>query len=637
MSEQFNPQFQTPQPYVPMAKRKRNWVLPTILIVLLVVLISLPIIIIGVFVSGLSSFESKPVEVSQNSVLEISLNQFMEAPKISPFSFLEDLENRQTLFSIVTQIENAKKDDRIKGIIIKDGIGQYGFGIARELIEALKSFKQSGKFIYSYLTFANENVLMVASVSDSIFAPKMGFFELNGYGVTNLFFKGFFDKIGVDYYVEHFEDFKSAGESFDRTKFSDSSKKQLRILLEQRYDEFLTTLADNRKIDKNLLNSSINRGQYSTDSLISIGLIDGIATPAEFRDKVYYKIFGELPNYDTENDKKVNYIDILDYTYTPDAEQEIFDKNIKIAYIETEGAITSSDQSLDGLEEGITDGRLVKTLEEIRKDKKIKAVILRINSPGGSALASDNIWYSIRELRKEKPVYASMSDVAASGGYYIAMACDTIIAYPNTITGSIGVIGMIPNVAGTMDKLGITVDTINIGENSQFLNGSVPFKESDKAKFRTLMKSIYDDFVAKAAESRKMTFEKLRSYAKGRVWSGTDALKYGLVDTLGGIKTAFELAKQRLGIPKDKKVYVEFYPKLDQSFEAFLKFLRNFGRNYNMNSQLSLLTQNTDLSLATKIFNSLPKTFQQQILYNFKLIQIGQKENVLLTLPFLIQ
>lgn len=642
MSESNFSQFQTPQPYVPMSKRRNRWILPTIVIIIIIGVVSIPFILMGILFSGISKFESQPIEVSKNSVLEINLNSFAEAPQMSPFMIFEVAGNRQTLFNIVAQIENAKYDDRIEGIVLRDGMGQYGFGIARELITALKSFKESGKFIYSYFTFANENVYMVASVSDSIFAPKMGFFELNGYGVTSMFMKGFFDKIGVDFYVEHFEDYKSAGESFSRNKFSDSAKKQLRILVEQRYDEFLNTIAENRNIDRLALNDAVNRGQYSADSLLGLKLIDGICTPDEFKDKVYYKVFGELPkddNNDKKTDKKskkINYVNVFDYATDPKTD-DVFDENTKIAYIETEGAITSSDQTMDGQQEGITDGRLIKDLEDARKDSKIKAIIIRINSPGGSALASDNIWYAIQKVRKEKPVYASMGDVAASGGYYISMACDTIIAYPNTITGSIGVISMVPNLTGTLGKLGLTVDTINVGNNSQFMNGTVPFKETDKAKFREMMKSIYNDFVGKAAKSRNMQFEQLRALAKGRVWTGTDAKRIGLVDTLGTVKTAFEIAKTRIGIPKGKKVYVEFYPKLEQSLEEFIKFIKNFGRNFKTQSAMDQLTRGTDLEVAQKLYKSLPSFMQEQIKYNMKLLEISKKENVLLTLPFYIQ
>lgn len=642
MSENNYSQFQSPQPYVPMSKRRKRWVLPTVLIVIILAVISIPFILLGVLFSGISQFESQPIKVSKNSVLEIKLNSFAEAPKMNPFSIFEVAGNRQTLFNIVAQIENAKYDDRIEGIVLRDGMGQYGFGVARELITALKNFKESGKFIYSYFTFANENVYMVASVSDSIFAPKMGFFELNGYGVSGMFLKGFFDKIGVDFYVEHFEDYKSAGESFSRTKYSDSAKKQLRILVEQRYDEFLNTIAENRQLDRTKLNHAINRGQYSSDSLIALNMIDGICTPDEFKDKVYYKVFGEMPKDEAKDKKKdkksnkISYVSVFDYATDP-ITTDIYDENIKIAYIETEGAITSSDQNMVNQDDGITDSRLIKDLEDARKDPKIKAVIIRINSPGGSALASDNIWYAIQKVRKEKPVYASMGDVAASGGYYISMACDSIIAYPNTITGSIGVISMVPNLSGTLNKLGLSVDTINVGDNSQFMNGTLPFKESDKAKFRELMKTIYDDFVGKAAKSRNMEFEQLRALAKGRVWTGTDAKKVGLVDTLGTVRTAFEIAKKRIGIPKGKKVYVEFYPKLDQSLEDFINFLKDLGRNFKSQSMMDQITRGTDLEVAQKLYNSLPTFMQEQIKYNMRLLEISKKENVLLSLPFYIQ
>ena len=217
------------------------------------------------------------------------------------------------------------------------------------------------------------------------------------------------------------------------------------------------------------------------------------------------------------------------------------------------------------------------------------------------------------------------------------MACDSIIAYPNTITGSIGVISMVPNLSGTLNKLGMSVDTINVGNNSQFMNGSVPFTESDKAKFREMMRTIYVDFVSKAAKSRKMEFEQLRALAKGRVWTGADAKRVGLVDTLGTVKTAFEIAKKRIGIPKGKKVYVEFYPKLDQSIEDFIRFLRNFGRNFKTQGIMDQITRGTDLEVAQKLYNSLPNFMQEQIKYNLRLLEMSKTENVLLTLPYYIQ
>jgi protease-4 len=471
----------------------------------------------------------------------------------------------------------------------------------------------------------------------------MGFFEMNGFGVSGLFFKNFFDKIGIDFYVEHFEDYKSAGESFSRANFSDSSKVQIRILLQQRFDELISQIAENRKIDRAKLISAINRGQYTTDSLMALGLIDGIATPNDFEDKVYYKVFGKYPSNDSEDNeksKKVNYVNLSEYAGTDYPKSgKLYNDDTKIAIIQASGEISSDSQGITpgGNNEGITDGKMIKYLEEARKDKDVKAIIIRIDSPGGSALASDNIWQEIMKVRKEKPVYASMSDVAASGGYYISMACDSIVAYPNTITGSIGVISLVPNVSGLAGKLGFTSDTINIGDHSQFLNGMYPYSDYDKAKFREAMKTIYWDFVGKAAKNRKKTFEELRAVAKGRVWTGTDALRLGLIDKLGNFQTAIDLAKQRIGVPLDKKVLVDIYPKPGDQFEEFLDFLKNIG---NMStSDISSMLQgmglkSSEISSLNAVWSTLPQGMQEQIKYNLKLMQISKRENILMVLPF---
>jgi protease-4 len=644
MANEFN-QFQSPQPYIPIAKRKRSWVLPTILILIIIFLLSLPFIIIGSIFGKFFKFESKPVEVKSNTVLVLNLNSFNEAPKVNPFAIFSGDESRNTVFDIIGALKAAKNDKNVKGICLKPGLGLYGLGKAQEIVNALIDFKKSGKFIYTYMPFGNENTYYIASVSDSIFAPTMAIIEMNGYGVSTLFFKDFFNKIGVNFYVEHFEDYKSAGEQFSNAHYSDSSRKQLKILVEERFNDLIEQIVNSRKVDKEKLLSAINRGQYTADSLLSLGLIDGYATPQDYEDKVYFKVFGKYPSnnnneQDEEATNKVHYVDITNYAAsTPKAKDELYNKRTKIAIIQAAGEITSDSQTITPINEdaGITDGRMVKYLEEARTDNDVKAIILRVDSPGGSALASDNIWQEIMKVRKEKPVYASMSDVAASGGYYISMACDTIIAYPQTITGSIGVISMVPNVSGLLNKLGFTTDTINVGKDAQFMNGSFPFTDYDKKKFRDAMQTIYFDFVSKAAKSRKKTFEELRAVAKGRVWTGQDALKIGLVDMLGNYQTAIDVAKKRLGIPLDKKVLVELYPKPGDNIEEFINFLKNLGntQSSSLSASLTLLGfNNADLAAFSKIINTLPPGLQMQIKYNLTLMQICKKENILLTLPF---
>lgn len=640
---QANQPFQPPQPYVPMAKRRRRWVIPVVILAVLFVIIVLPIIFIAGIVGSISSIESKPVEVTKNTVLVLELSKFSEVRDSNPFAIFSGNKSANAMFDLVGAIKAAKEDKNVKGIYIKQGIGDFGYAKANEITGVLKDFKNSGKFIYAYLPWATENTYYVASIADSIFAPSMGFFEINGFGASGLFMKKFFDKIGVDMYVEHFEDYKSAGETLSRENYSDSSKKQIRILLEQRFDELINELSSNRKIDKSKLLDAINRGQYTADSLMALGLLDGIATPNDFEDKVYFKVFGKMPSDENSNDENnsdnINYVNLADYAGSNyPVKGKVFNDNSKIAIIQAAGEISSTSQGIGTQgNEGITDSKMIKQLEEVRKDKDIKAVIIRIDSPGGSALASDNIWQEIMKLRKVKPVYASMSDVAASGGYYISMACDTIIAYPNTITGSIGVISLVPNLSGLAGKIGFTSDTINVGNHSQFMNGMYPYTDYDKAKFREAMKTIYFDFVGKAAKNRKKTFEELRAVAKGRVWSGTDALKLGLIDKIGNLQSAIDLAKQRIGCPLDKKVLVEIYPKPEDEFEDFINFLKQIG---NMNTtEISAMVSNLgfqsqNLSVIASLYSTLPAGMQSQIKYNLKLLQICKKENILMVMPF---
>ncbi|OGU58075.1 MAG: signal peptide peptidase SppA [Ignavibacteria bacterium GWF2_33_9] len=638
---EYNQPFQAPQPsYVPMAKRKRRWVWPVIIIAIILAIFSIPIFIMVGVVSSISNIESTPVEVSKNTVLELNLSSFPETSSGNPFAIFSGSTSKNSIFDITSAIKAAKDDDKVKGIFIQQGMGNFGFAKANEIMNALKEFKTSGKFVYAYLPFASENSYMVSTLADSIFSPSMGFFEINGFGISGLFLKGFFDKLGIDIYVEHFEDFKSAGEQMSRYKFSDSSKKQLRILLEQRWIEFIDVVSKNRNLDKDAFIAAVNRGQYTADSLIALGLIDGISTYDDFKDKMYYEVFGEMPEDIKNSNKKINYISVAEYAGTDyPTTGTLFDNKKKIAIIRAEGEITSELQGIvpGNSNEGITDAKLIKQLKKVRIDKDVKAVIIRINSPGGSALASDNIWQEIMKLRKIKPVYASMSDVAASGGYYISMACDTIVAYPNTITGSIGVISVVPNASGLAGKLGFSSDTINVGNHSQFLNGMYPYSDYDKEKFRAAMKTIYYDFVGKAAKSRNKSFEELRALAKGRVWNGEDALRIGLIDKLGDFQTTIDLAKQRIGCPLDEKVLVDIYPKPEDEFENFINFLRNIGNMKSSEISSSLETlglKSENAGTISTLYSQLPETMKMQIKYNLKLWQMSKTENIMMVMPY---
>lgn len=636
--EENEPKYQPPR-YVPRARRRNAWVLPTVIIVIVLAVFIIPVVIFFSTIGSFTKYTQEPqVKVKTNTVLTIDLNSFNEVGGTNPFAFFGSGMRSGTFFETINSIKAAKDDPDIKGIVLKDGMGGYGYGKATDLLNALNEFKKSGKFVYSYFNYGNEVTYYPAVVSDKIFCPSMGFFELNGFGVSALFFKNFFDKIGLDYYVEQFEDYKSAGEQFSRTKFSDSAKAELRVLVEQRFNTLIDTIAKYRNLDAKYVFDAVNRGIYSSDSLLALKFIDGIMTEQDFEKEVYKKVFGkDVSNISDLED--VNYVSIGGYTHREKTEEKADgDEHKMIAIIQAVGTISSDFQvNPYQSDEGITDKRYIEYLEEARADKDVKAIILRIDSPGGSALASDNIWQKIREVRKEKPIYASMSDVAASGGYYIAMGCDTIIAYPQTLTGSIGVISMIPNVSKMMDKIGFTVDTISVGNNSQFFNGAVPFKDQDKQKFREMMFTMYKSFVSKAAESRNKSFEDMRKLAKGRVWSGEDALKLGLVDMLGNWQTAIDVAKKRIGVPLDKKVAIEIYPKPKDEFEMIIDFMKNFG-NANPSDLMSMLNtlgfNKSQISTYSQIIDKLPSNLKRQMMYNLQVIALTQNEQSLFVMPY---
>ena len=378
--------------------------------------------------------------------------------------------------------------------------------------------------------------------------PTEGLLEFNGYGISSMFMTGLFKKIGMEYHVVGFEDFKSAVDSYNKYKFSDSSRYQLEVMLNQFQDEFIASVAKHRKIEKSQVLASLNQGLFTVDSLYKYKLIDGMKTKTQVEDFIKSKVYPDLST-DSLYTKELDLVSVVQYNkskYKPKGE---VDEDKTIAIINSVGPIYSGsdDNSLFGNSEyEIRSAKFVEQIRDAAEDDDIDAIILRIDSPGGSVIASDEMWEAIMEARKRKKVIASMSDVAASGGYYMAMACDKIIAHPSTITGSIGVILALPNFEGTREMLGITADTISTTTSAQFLNPMFKYTEADKAKLYTLSKTIYMRFLERVAESRGKTVEQIREVAKGRVWTGRDAKEKGLVDELGGLEFAIDYVKDMI-------------------------------------------------------------------------------------------
>ena len=637
-------QTQAPPPippgfYPPYQPKKSRWWIPVVIVV--GVLAIFFFVIIGIFGAIGSSFSKEPYEVKSNSVLYLDFGKVVgESPSDNPFSFMTG-QTSITFFDILTAIKAAKDDSRIKGIYYKATPNNMGLARANEIQDAIKDFKTSGKFVYAFIETGREQDYYFALPADKIYMPSEGILELNGFGGASMFMKGFLEKIGIDFYVLGFEDFKSAGESISRKNFSDSSRYQIQVILNQRLKMFVDAVVDYRKMDRKLVNDVLNRGVYTADSLKALGFIDEFMQEADVRDMLKEKIFGKTKPDD--KDKKLRLVGISNYVDDiPEVKKEnLASEKNQIAIIFAEGAVMDEGGNPFSSEKVICTKDMVKYLKKAREDKEVKAIILRINSPGGSVITSDAIRDEIIKTKKVKPIFASMSDIAGSGGYYIPLACDTIIAHPATITGSIGVILAVPNIHGLLNNLDITVDTVSSGPAANTLNGMLPYTDLEKKKLYNIGKSIYDRFVQKVAEHRHKTFDETRALAKGRVWTGEDALKRGLVDVNGGLLDAITIAKKRIGVPEKLKVRVKIYPEPEDEIEALLRmfgfdrgnddagsgswFKRTFAEMFGLNQDNIYY-----------FYNSLPDGMKQQVNYMLDILGISKKEKAMMAMPYYI-
>ncbi|MEJ5286558.1 MAG: Signal peptide peptidase SppA (protease 4) [Candidatus Kapaibacterium sp.] len=621
MPEQFKTNVPIPPQYEPTRKRSRWWV--PIVIIGVVVLFFL-VVFIMIFSSISNLFEREPVVVKTNSVLVINLNRPIAEYVGESLSSLFSQDGTIAYYDLLKAIENASTDNKIKGIYLRCSASMIGWAKRVELVEALERFKKSGKFIYAFIEVGNENDYYLALPSDKIFLAREGVVEMNGFSISALFLKGLFDKIGIEYYVQQFEDYKSAGETYSRTKFSDSARVAYKDLLLQRYELFLAGVEKYRKIKRELIVDVLNRGVYSPDSLLALGFVDSLINDNQAKDYIRGIVSGEKDKVDTSK-SKVNFVDVSDYIKSEDfGANENRDKEKAIAIVYASGPIVQRIQKSPlSTDVEIDPDSFIKNLKKARDDKKVKAIIIRIDSPGGSVIASDEIWNEIEKTKKIKPVYASMSDVAASGGYYIAMACDTIIAHPATITGSIGVISIVPNFSSMMNKIGVTVDTISTNNASQDLNLFIPFSKRQKEKLEELSRPIYFRFLEKVAKSRKKTLEEVRSVAKGRVWTGEKALEKGLVDVLGGLQDAITIASKRIGVVNPT---IKRYPRPMEDFEILLNL-------FSKKKDEAKGIQETGILNILSLF---PQELKMQVLQYLQFYYLSHKEQNLVILPYLI-
>jgi protease IV len=522
----------------------------------------LVIAIIKVSVSAAFKDGTEETSVTQpNSILRLKLEgEIHDREKDNPFKEFGDdagifAGGGLGVNTLLRKLQTAQTDDNIKGIYICFRNLNAGFATLRELREAIREFRQSGKFVYAYAEDFSQKEYFLASAADKVFLHPEGSLEWKGIGMTLMFFKHTFEKLDVDMQVFRHGKFKSAVEPFLLDKMSEANRMQSKTFLNSIWTVMLNGVAKDRKIEQDQLNVMADSLsiRFASDALGT--LVDALA----YEDQVIAELKNKLG---IKASDKLKYVDISSYHERKNTDVKL--NSQKIAVIYASGAISGG----EGDDNQVGSDRLAKAIREARLDEKIKAIVLRVNSPGGSALASDVIWREMFLAQKVKPTVVSMGDLAASGGYYISCAAGHIFAQPNTITGSIGVFGVIPNLQRMLEKkFGITVDTVNTNRFSDIATGLRPVSEHEHNYIQGSVERVYDTFTKRVAEGRKLSQALVDSIGQGRVWSGEDALRIGLVDQLGGLNDALAFAAKKASL-KDYKL-VEL-PRQKGPFDGLL-------------------------------------------------------------------
>ncbi|WP_448788817.1 signal peptide peptidase SppA [Bacteroides graminisolvens] len=566
-----------------------KFTLATITGIILTSIVMFVISIIVVF-SMLSSTETETV-VKKNSIMMLDLNgSLVERTSDNIFKELFDKENSTYgLDDILASIKKAKENDDIKGIYIQATSLNANFASLQEIRDALDDFKKSGKFIVAYSDNYTQGMFYLSSVANKVLLNPKGAIEWRGLASQPLFLKGLLDKLGIEMQVFRVGTYKAAVETFSATEMSPANREQVTAYITSIWNEIITDVAASRKISVDSLNNYANRMLmfYPAEQTVKSGMADTLIYKNDVRD--YLK---QLVKIDKDDNLAVLGLDemINVKKNTPkDKSGNII--AVYYAFGEIDGGSSSTD------EDGIISNEVIKDLRELKEDKDVKAVVLRVNSPGGSAFGSEQIWEAVCQLKKEKPVIVSMGDYAASGGYYISCAADTIVAEPTTLTGSIGIFGLIPNAKGLTDKLGLSFDVVKTHKFADFGNIMRGMNTDEQTLLQMYINQGYDLFVSRCAEGRKMSKNEIEKIAEGRVWTGEAAKKIGLVDILGGIDKALEIAVKKakvegytvVGYPDRKNVLQELLNSKPGNYIESRMLKSQLGDYYNGFSMLKNL------------------------------------------------
>lgn len=545
----------------------------------LVVFFFLSIFLIGSMIAGFS--EDKQVVLQDNSVLHLELDaQITEMQQENPLAGLPlpggDV-RKIGLLQLKQAIDHARDDDKIRGIYLEVSQPMAGFSSLEEIRQSLLEFRESGKWVIAYNAMMSEGAYYLSSAADKVYLYPEGEMEFNGLTVTVGFYKKLLDKLAIHPQIFRVGEFKSAVEPFLREEMSEENRLQLSALANDIYSHMLSEISETRGIEKQRLEEISDQMLVrNANAAVELGLVDSLL----YRDQLIAKLKDRL---DLEEDKDVNFVK---YNHYRKSFSTYKSSDNEVAVIVADGTIMPGDGNQN--DQVIGADKFMEEIRKAREDDGVKAIVLRVNSPGGEFKASDMLWRELKLASEAKPLIASMSDYAASGGYYLSMVCDTIVAQPQTITGSIGIFGIMLDMSDFFgDKLGITFDEVRTGEYGDTYTVTRPLTEAERKIIQKNLDEYYATFTRKAAEGRDVEQQAIEEVASGRVWTGQQALEHNLVDVLGGFDDAVKIAAEKAGVSDDYKV--RFYPQPQDFLQELLTNLQENAEARAMGQELGEL------------------------------------------------
>lgn len=525
---------------------------------------------------GIASSADSETIVKKNSIMMLDLNgTLVERTQETPFAFFSEImgdkENVYGLDDILSSIKKAKENENIKGIYIQANALGASYASLQAIRNALVDFKTSGKFIVAYSDGYTQKLYYLSSVADKVLLNPKGMLQWTGLSATPIFYKDLLKKIGVEMQIFKVGTYKSAVEPFNSTEMSPANREQVTVFLNSIWNQVLEGVSTSRHLSKDSLNNYADRMLMFSpaEETVACGLADTLIYRNDVKD--YLKKMAQV-----KEDDPLRILGLHDMINVKRNVPKDKSGNIVAIYYASGEIVDAAQNGTDNL---IVGNKVIKDLRKLKDDDDIKAVVFRVNSPGGSAFASEQIWNAVKELKAKKPVIVSMGDYAASGGYYISCLADTIVAEPTTLTGSIGIFGIVPNAKELTDKIGLSYDVVKTNKFADFGNLMRPFNDDEKLLMQAMINRGYETFVGRCAEGRGMSKEAIKKIAEGRVWTGEKAKELGLVDILGGIDTAMEIATKKAGI---ENYTVISYPEK----ESWLSNLFNDTPNNYIESKL---------------------------------------------------